>query len=316
MHKKAMANVFATYSRLIILVFLFVFFSLATESFWSLTNWGNISNIILQQAPFTILLALCMTMAIILKGFDLSLGSSVALISCVTGYILKWTYNPLYAIFGALLLGGIIGTTNGILIAKVKVPPFIATFSMKWILRGIALVILGGRQIYEFGPRFRSIFISNQFTFFMITFVICAVMLFVFKKTVFGKYMYATGTNVEAAKISGIRTDFVYIITYVASGIILGIVSVMYLANLGTAEPVIGENFALTAIAASLVGGTSVTGGRGGVYNAVVGGIIMLFLTNGMIQMGVPSVWQQVVIGGVIIVSIMLERLFEKFSSQ
>jgi ribose transport system permease protein len=293
---------------------LFCFFSITTKTFWSLDNWDNIRNIVLQQAPFTVLLALCMTLSITLRGFDLSIGSSVAVISCVTGYILKWTHAPFLAIPAAVGLGSFIGLANGMLIAKVRVPPFVATYSVQKILRGIALVLLGGKQIYDFGPSFRKIFISQSWTFFAVSALICAAVAVMLSKTVFGQEIYATGINAEAAEISGIRTDRVILKTYAISGVIIGLLSVMYIANLGTAEPVIGEDFPITAIAATLVGGTSIGGGSGKTSNAVIGSLIMLFLTNGMVQMNVPSVWQKVVIGGVIVFSIVIERLLLRFS--
>lgn len=314
MNRKRLTIICVRYSRLIILVLLFLFFSVSTKTFWSPGNWSNIKNIVLQQAPFTILLALCMTMSIVLNGFDLSIGSAVALISCVAGYILKWTNSPIYAVLAAMAMGCLIGLTNGLMIAKVKIPPFVATYSMQKILRGIALVLLGGKQIYDFGPAFRTLFISNTWTFFLIMAAICVLVTVILSKTVFGRSIYATGINREAARISGIRTDSVVMKSYMLSGIIIGLLSVMYIANLGTAEPVIGEDFPITAIAATLVGGTSIGGGSGKVSNAVIGSLIMLFLTNGMIQMNVPSVWQKVVVGGVIVFSIMVERLLFKIS--
>ncbi len=132
----------------------------------------------------------------------------------------------------------------------------------------------------------------------------------------FGKQIYATGTNETAAKFSGIKTRKITILVFLISGLIIGLTSILYLANLGTAEPTIGSDFALNAIAATLIGGTLIGGGSGNVQNAIVGALIMLFLSSGMIQCGVPSVWQQVIVGAVIIFSVVLERVIQRFSAQ
>ncbi|MGX8702272.1 ABC transporter permease [Caproiciproducens sp.] len=304
------------HSRPLILILIFLFFSCFTNTFWSLGNWGNFANIILQQAPFSVLLAISMTLVIILNGFDLSIGASVALISCICGMILRATYNPWLAIVAALLLGCAVGLINGLLVAKLKVSSFVATYSMQWILQGVAYVLLGGSQIYDFGPSFRPLFISNPWTFFILAGVIAVLVWFLLSRTVFGRQLYATGTNECAARISGIKTSKITILVFMLSGMLVGLTTVMYIANLGTAEPAIGENFALNAIAATLIGGTAIGGGSGSVSNALVGALIMLFLSNGMIQSGVPSVWQQFIVGGVIIFSIVLERSLQKLSQK
>lgn len=300
------------HSRLLLLLVLFVFFSIFTDSFWSPTNWSNFANIILQQAPFTVLLSLSMTISIILKGFDLSMGADIALVSCIVGFVLRATHSPLLAILAAVGMGALIGMGNGVLITKIKIQPFIATYSMNWIVRGIALVLLGGSQIYDFGPTFRPLFLQSQYTFFIIAAVLCVIFEFILSRTVFGKYIYAVGTNKDAAELSGINPNFVQFAAWTLCGVILGIDAVMYTANLGVAEPVIGDNFVMTAIAASLIGGTSISGGVGGVYNAVVGALILVVLTNGMIHLGVPSAWQQVVVGCVIILSVCFEHLMNR----
>lgn len=131
------------YSRLILLILLFIFFSCVTKTFWSWNNWGNIQNIVLQQAPFTVLLATCMTLSIILNGFDLSIGSAVALISCVAGFVLHGTANSWIAIFTSIALGTLIGLVNSMLI-RIGIQPFIATYAMQLILLSYAFQIIGG----------------------------------------------------------------------------------------------------------------------------------------------------------------------------
>ena len=176
------------------------------------------------------------------------------------------------------------------------------------------MVLLGGKQIYDFGPTFRNIFTSSRYTFLILMAVIAILMALLLSKTVFGREVYATGTNQDAARMSGIRVKRVYITSFLMNGLIIAFTSVLYIANLGTAEPIIGENFPMTAIAATLVGGTAVSGGSGKVSNAVIGSLIMLVLTNGMIHLGVPSEWQQVMIGAIIVLSVVAERGMQKIS--
>ena len=300
-------------ARLSILIVLFVIFSLFTDTFWSIYNWSNVKNIILQQAPFTILMATSMMLSITISGFDLSIGSGIAAISCAVALVLRYTQNATLAIIFGIFLGILVGLCNGVLIACVRIPTFVATYTMQWILRGVALVLLGGSQIYDFGPDFRNIFISSEYTFLIIMVVLLVLVWFIMTHTNFGRYIYAVGYNKQAADLSGMRVTSVLVLTYVISGVIVSITSMMFIANLGTAESSIGENFNLNAIAAALVGGTMIGGGGGKVSNAVIGGLIMLVLSNGMIQIGVPSVWQQVFVGTVIILSVVMERLLQRF---
>jgi ribose transport system permease protein len=302
------------YSRPIILVVLLIFFSIVTSTFWSINNWSNVLNIVLQQLPFLMLLTVSMIIAIILGGIDLSIGASVALITCGIAFVLQQTYNPFLGIVTGLVMGLIIGFINGILIAKVKVSAFIATYSMQWILRGIALVLLGGKQIYDLGPDYQKIFTSSPYTFLIISAVVVVVMWFIVSKTVLGNNIYAIGKNINAARISGIKTDKVIIASYTMSGVVIAIVSILYLANVGAAEPITGTDYPLRAIAAALIGGTAFGGGMGKITHSAIGAMIMLTLTNGMIHLGVPSVWQQIIVGAVIIVSIIMERGMQKLS--
>ena len=308
MHKKSAVFTLIKFSRLLILLLLLVFFSIFTDSFWSLTDWGNVANIFIQQAPFLIILSFSMALPIILKGIDLSIGSNISLTSCVAALILQATYNIPLGILGGIGLGVIIGLINGVLISCVRVSPFIATYSTQWILRGLAYVFVGGKQIDELGPDFRSLFTSNEFTFFIIAMVVAGVLWFVMSRTTFGRNVYAYGSNEQAARLSGVNTKRVNITAYVIGGGLAALTGIMYIANLGCAEPVIGENFPLQAIAAVLIGGITFVGGEGSMVKPVVGAFIMVTLTNGMIHAGVPSHWQQFVIGAVIVLSMMLER--------
>jgi len=304
------------YSRILILLLLFAFFSISTKTFWSPGNWSNVRNIVLQQAPFLIMLSISVMLAIVLKGIDLSVGANISLTSCVTAIILESTQNLFLGIAVGLALGAVVGLINGILISAIKVEPFIATFSMLQISRGLAFVTTGGRQIYKLGPDFRPLFISNEYTLIVIAIVIAIIVSFILRKTNFGRHVYAIGNNIEAARLSGVKTRQVIMTVFVISGTIAALTGLMYIANLGGADPIIGDAFALKAIASALIGGAVMGGGKGKVMNSVVGAFIMLTLTNGMIQIGVSSLWQQFIIGFVIVLSIILERGLQNLNSK
>lgn len=299
--------VFIQYSRVVILLIIFAFFSITTDTFWSIDNWGNFTNILFQQLPFLMLMTISMSISILLNGIDLSIGSSVAMISCLAALVLSWTYNPWLGIASAVLMGLIIGLINGYLIAYVGVSPFVATYSMQWILRGFAMVLLAGQSLSDFGPDFRPLFQANSYTYFVIAIVILLVTMFIFGKTVFGQHVYAVGKNPAAAALMGVNCRRVILISYAISGVIIGVVAIMYNANLGMAEPVTGSDFAIKAIAATLIGGTAMGGGKGKIFNAFVGAMILLCVTNGMVQIGVPSTWQDFVTGLVIVLAMFIE---------
>ncbi|GHV47036.1 ribose ABC transporter permease [Synergistales bacterium] len=296
------------YSRWLILIALLIFYSSVSDTFWRPNSWGNISNIVLQQAPFLILISIGMTITIILKGIDLSVGANLAMSSCITALILESTHNVPLGILCGLLFGTAVGCFNGFLIAQVGVSPFIATYAVQWIVRGIAYLLLSGSQIYNLGPDFVPLFTKYVATFFIIAMFFALSIWFLMSYTTFGRSFYMAGNNFEAAKLSGFSVSTVTIITYSLSGFLAALAGILYVANMACAEPTIGEDFPLRAIAASLIGGTSFIGGEGSVLNAVVGSFIMVTLTNGMIHLGVPNLWQQLVIGVTIVISMIMER--------
>ncbi len=226
--------------------------------------------------------------------------------------ILQNTGNALAAITVSILLGAAIGATNGILIAKIGLAPFVATFSMQWICKGAALVVSNGLQVYDLGPTYRGLFNNWPYTYIAIAIVFTLVFWFIFSHTTYGQKIYYIGSNREAAKMSGMNVDRIVISVFALAGVVAAVTGLMYVANLGGAEPTMGDTFPLKAIAAALVGGTALGGAKGKIGNAFVGGLIMVVLQNGMIHIGVPTVWQDVVQGLIIVLAIMLERGLEK----
>lgn len=300
------------YSRVIVLLLLLVFFSCTTKTFWSIHNWTNLLNIILDQFPVLLLLAAGMTMVIIMKSIDLSIGATVAFSATLAALTMKATQNVLLGIAVSVLVGAVIGVANGTLIAVIKVPPYIATISMKWILTGLCYVILNGSSVYDFPPGFKAMMQSTKYNYLLISVVIIGILAFVMGRTVFGRQVYATGTNDAAAAISGIKTKKITMIVFVAVGILSAVTGIMYMSFLGGVDATLGASFPIRAIAASLIGGNAFGGGKGKVTNAIVGALIMLVLTNGLLHLGIAAEWQQFVLGAVIILAVIAESLNTK----
>lgn len=300
------------YSRVIVLLLLLVFFSCTTKTFWSIHNWTNLLNIILDQFPVLLLLAAGMTMVIIMKGIDLSIGATVAFSATLAALTMKATQNVLLGIAVSVLVGAVIGVANGTLIAVIKVPPYIATISMKWILTGLCYVILNGSSVYDFPPGFKAMMQSTKYNYLLISVVIIGILAFVMGRSVFGRQVYATGTNDAAAAISGIKTKKITMIVFIAVGILSAVTGIMYMSFLGGVDATLGASFPIRAIAASLIGGNAFGGGKGKVTNAIVGALIMLVLTNGLLHLGIAAEWQQFVLGAVIILAVIAESLNTK----
>jgi len=280
----------------------------------------NIFTVIMSQATFMLIYCLGMTLAILTGGLDLSVGSVAAFSSYIGATLIIEGY-VVPGIIVALAIGAGIGAINGLLISKVKLSPFIATYGMDWLVRGLVLFILAGKKIFGFSPAFTSISkgavveftstmkISNPF---VIALVIFLVLLFLMRKTTFGRNVYCVGLNASATRITGVNTDRIITIIYTISGLLAVIAGLLYAAVLDCAEPNMGTHYGLMAIAATLVGGTAITGGKGGVGNTIIGVLIMVFLTNALAVLGVSHLWQEAVFGLVIIFAALMEKARQK----
>ncbi|HHY48032.1 MAG TPA: ABC transporter permease [Firmicutes bacterium] len=271
----------------------------------------NLLNV-LRQMALLVILSIGMTMAIITGGIDLSIGSVLALSSCLAASFLKRGDSMWPGVMVAFAIGGAAGLLNGIMIAKVKLPPFIATYGMGWITRGIAYVYMGGNIIYGFRPQFRFLgagyLMGIPMPIIVMACVFTAFYIFL-HRTVYGRNIYAVGCNEAATRLSGVRTDRVIIMVYTLNGLLVALAGLLYIARLNAAEPVIGESFPLEAIAATLVGGTPFTGGEGGITGTLFGAFILTLLSNGMNLLGVSSLWQSAVLGSVIVLAILAEEV-------
>ncbi|HML37587.1 MAG TPA: ABC transporter permease [Bacillota bacterium] len=296
------------YSRAILLIIIIIGFGIFNGNMLTTNNIGNVIN---QQAPFIILYSFGMTLAIITKGIDCSIGSIVALSSCVAAYFIK-SGHIAGGIAVGMLIGLACGCINGLLITKIKLAPFIATYGMDWVIRGMAYIIMGGAMIYDFSDDFRVIATGSALhmsSLLIIAVIISAVLIAVLRFTVYGRNIYSIGSNMNATKLSGINTDRIIISVYAISGFLAAVTGLLYVARLNAAEALIGQDFTLKAIAATLIGGTSFQGGKGGVGNTIIGALIMVFLANGMNLMGISNLWQDAVFGFIIILSALIEKI-------
>lgn len=294
--------------RIIMLLLIIAGFALATPKMLTV---NNLSNVITQQAPFIILYSIGMTLAIVTKGIDVSVGSVVALTSCLAAYFIK-SGHIITGVIISLGVGIACGAVNGFLITKVKLSPFIATYGMDWVVRGIAYIFMGGVMISGLDPGFRAIAVGSVLgipNLIIIAVLIVAVMVVLTTQTTFGRNLFATGTNPEATRLSGVNTDRIILTVYTIGGLMAAVAGLLYIARLNAAEAVIGQGFALQAMAAVLIGGTSFQGGKGGIGNTVIGALIMVFITNGMNLIGVSNLLQDGVIGLIIILSAALEKI-------
>lgn len=308
-------ELFTKYSRCLLLVLIVAAMAiLKPEAFWT---WENMSTVMFQQAPFTILMSFGMTLAIITKGIDKSMGSVLVLSSVLCASFIK-SENYLLGIMIALLVGGICGLANGLLITRVGVAPFVATYGVEWVALGVAYIYTGGIYIYDFPVSFRNIGTGATLgipNLAIITTLIFLVLVFITTKTTFGRSIYYSGFNFNAATLSGINAKNTVTWVYVINGLLAAITGILYMARLNAADPGISASFTLDSIAATLIGGTSFGGGKGSVVYTVIGALIIVFIRNGMNIMGVPTTWQQTAVGFVIILSILLEAFTHKLTS-
>jgi ribose transport system permease protein len=280
---------------------------------WILTpHFLTVSNLlnVLEQTSINAVIAVGMTFVIISAGIDLSVGSLVALAGIVLATLLQLSVPMPLAIVAALAVGFGFGSLNGVAIAWGRLPPFIATLGMMSIARGCALLFTDGRPISGFEPSFRSLATGRPLG--LPASVVIAAMVylcaqFVLQRTRFGRYVYAMGGNEEATRLSGVNVRMHKTLVYGVSGLTSAIAAVLLTARLNSAQPIAGIMYELDAIAATVIGGTSLMGGDGGLGGTLIGALIMGVLRNGLNLLGVSSFLQQVVIGLVIVFAVLVD---------
>lgn len=289
------------------LIAIFLFFSIASSNF---LNYANFTAILFSTVVIG-LLALGTTFVIITGGIDLSLGTGMALCGVISGVLITKTGVPvLFGVIGAVLFGGLIGLVNGFNVSVLGIPPFIATLAMMLAAQGLALVVSNSTPIYfTDSPSYTQISTGHLFgvdfpnavLVLAVAVVISAVLL---NKTVLGRYTYSIGSNEEATALSGINVRRWKLGIYTLAGLFTGLAGVMISARLASAQPGTGLGYELQAIAAVVIGGTSLTGGTGSIVGTIIGALIISVLNNGLQIMQIPQEWQNVILGVVILVAV------------
>ena len=299
------------YGILIVLVLICLVMGLLNPVFLSL---NNISNVLVQTTSISII-AVGMSFVIISGGIDLSVGSVVAFSGMVLGHFLDSGASVALSITICLLVGFVCGISNGFLISAFKVPPFISTLGMMGIARGLALMVRGGRSISGFSDTFVNIangsFLSIPIPI-IVMFFVFALAIIISKYTYWGHYVYAIGGNEKASWLSGIPLKLYITFVYGFCGLLSAVASIILTARLNSAQPIAGNFYELDAIAAVIIGGASLSGGRGTIWGTLIGALILAVLKNGFSILNIPSYSQQIAIGSVIILAVVVDKIREK----
>lgn len=299
------------------LIALLIGFSLSSPNFMQVSNMMAI----LQATSINGVLAIAATLVIITGGIDLSVGTLMTFCAVVTGAVLTWAGMPLlFGVIAALGTGALVGLVSGTLVAKMKIPPFIATLGMMLILKGLSLIITGARPIYfNDTPSFSQIAqgsligrlipalpVPNGV---LILFLVAIGAAWILSRTVLGRYCFALGSNEEAVRLSGVNVDRWKMAIYALAGATCGIAGLLIASRLNSAQPALGQGYELEAIAAVVIGGTSLAGGRGTILGTLIGALIISVLTNGLRILSVAPEWQTVITGAIIIVAVYADQL-------
>ena len=299
---------------LVVLGILALIFGLGTDSFFRFQTLGVIAN----QIPDLTLVAVGMTFVLIIRGIDLSVGSTLALSSAALGSLLIDHDQPvLLAIIAAVLVGSLCGAANGLISVKANIPSFIVTLSMLEIARGLTKLITNsetkyiGSVIEPISNPISPISFSPAFLF-AVTVVVASQ--FVLRRTVFGRYCIAIGTNEDAVRLSGINVVPYKVTAFVLCGVFCGIAGIFHAAKLSTADPNAAVGMELSAIAACVIGGTSLMGGRGNVSSTFLGVLIIATLQTGLATLGVSDPIKQIITGSVILIAVISDALRQRWS--
>ncbi|MEV5029470.1 ABC transporter permease [Paenibacillus sp. LPE1-1-1.1] len=306
--KKQRSSTLQKLGPLIGLLIITVILIIASPNFLTVNNILNV----FRQVSINALIAFGMTFVILTGGIDLSVGATLALSGALTAGLLNGGMDPLTAIIIGLVAGGVMGAINGLLITKTKIAPFIATLATMTIYRGLALVYTDGRPITGFESELFTL-VGGGYFFgvpvpVIITIIIFAVLFFILRKTTFGRNIYAIGGNEEASLLSGIKTGRFKIYVYALTGLLSSLAGIILTSRLNSAQANAGTGYELDAIAAVVLGGTSLSGGKGWIVGTLVGALIIGVLNNGLNLLGVSSFYQQVVKGMVILLAVLLDR--------
>ncbi len=314
------------------LILVFAYFAIMAPNFLSVDNAVLIS----KHVAINAFLAIGMTFVIITGGIDLSVGSVVGLCGMVAGYLvlhgidlgLGWSiqFNTTEIVFLVCCVGIFVGWINGMLVTKLNVAPFIATLGTLYVARGAALLLSEGRTFPnlngnpDYGsasfPWIGTGTILGLPVMIWTLVVVTLIAIYISRRTPLGRHIYATGGNERGAALSGVRVNRTKLFVYMFSGLMAAIVGIIIASQLRASHPATGEFFELNAIAAAVLGGTAMAGGRGRIWGTIVGAFVIGVLADGMIMMGVSSFWQMVITGLVIIAAVVVDQFQNKLQAR
>jgi ribose transport system permease protein len=322
MDSKELKHYLIKFQSVIALLIMCILLSFLTDRFLTGENAWNV----MRQISVNVIVSVGMTLVILTGGIDLSVGSILALAGAVTAGMLKfgaeftdWNlyigFTLLGALVGGILVGTVLGWFNGITITRFKVPPFVATLAMLTIARGLTMLLTGGFPITGLGENMAFIgtgwFLGIPMPVWISAVIVLAAVVLT-NKTKLGRHIYAIGGNETAARLSGIRIKNVKLIVYSIAGALAGVGGIIVTSRLDSAQPNAGFGFELDSIAAVVIGGTSLSGGKGTIMGTVQGALIIGILNNGLVLLNVSPFWQQVIKGFVILLAVVIEKLNSK----
>lgn len=309
MKNKNIIQYLQDYGSFIALIFLVIVIGAISPDFRTVNNFLSL----LRQSAINGLIAFGMTCVILTGGIDLSVGSVLALTSIICAHTIKIGLPAPLSMLIALIFGIILGTISGLMVTKSRLQPFIATLITMTGYRGLTMILSGGKPISRLGNNLllnqigKGSFLGIPIPVWILI-IFFAIFLFVLKKTVLGRQIYATGSNAKAAELAGINTNNIKLIVYAVSGFMASLSGLILVSRLGSAQPTLGSGYELDAIAAVALGGTSMTGGRGKITGTLIGILIIAVLNNGLNIIGVSSYYQDVVKALVIFLAVISDR--------
>lgn len=287
-------------------ILLIIIFTVLNKNFFSIDNFGNIG----RQAAMTAILSFGMTFVLTTANVDLSVGAIIGLTGMVVALGLHWGLGTLLSSILGILVGLSFGLINGVVTTKLKIPSFLVTLGTLSIARGIALTITDSQTVVVYNQTFKNLWGAKEIfhipSSFLWVILFLGIGIFLYNYTIFGNHVKATGGNIIAAKFSGLNTDAIVIKVFLLSGFCAGIAGLIMTSRLGAARPEVAEGMELSAIAAVIIGGTSLFGGKGSVGKSLLGALIMTTIVNGLIILGVPAGMQRTILGLIIIGAVSL----------
>lgn len=307
---------------LIALTLMVIAMTLLSDNFATSDNLFNV----MRQVSVNLCISVGMTLVILTGGIDLSVGSILAFSGAVAAGLMKsgieWAGADTFigftffgCVLAALLIGGILGWFNGLMVTRFKVPPFVATLAMLTMARGFTMLYTNGFPITGIGEDFAYLgtgwFLGIPMPVW-VSIVVIAIFAFFIKKSRTGRYIYAIGGNEKATRLSGINVNRVKVIVYTLAGVLSAVAGLLVTARLDSAQPNAGTGYELDSIAAVVIGGTSLSGGKGSIMGTVIGALIIGVLNNGLVLLNVSPFWQQVIKGLVILLAVILDKISSK----